>query len=457
MKIFLAALALAATLSPSSAPVGSDTSHAGAPIASGAPVLEVLFPPTNPQQRDYADVQTYLLDKSSPAFPLISGAVIRVDWSDFDYGDAKAGTHTKFDFKIVDDAIAPWIAAGKFANLVMHSTPYGGNTCPTRGPGSNGQEGIGNCAMPPWMWTALGEGNFTSCDGAQVPNFMSGVYSKNYQAAMAALIEHYASNPGVGYIRVGLGKGGETNLPRGWSDTAQACGQAFTSRWGYTVGNSSKYTWNAYLEKMLEFEGSLHSVRQLMVSITPVQSPGGNPQEVADFIAPIAVKYGIGFGNQGLSTMAMRDCTGMQADWCNLFERFQGKVPLEVQTLGPSCPEPPCGNSGQGQGQGRGQGRGQWGQGPGQAQGQGGQWSRPGGGPGRWGQGRGQGGGGGGLGNLSNMTGSLVPLLPFAVKNHATIVELYTEDWLIAFSPTSPHNKQHGSEYAQALRQVAGK
>ena len=152
MKIFLAALALAAVLAP---PPASD-SHAGAPIASGAPVLEVLFPPTS-SQRDYADVQTYLLDKSSPAYPLISGAVIRVDWSDFDYGDAKVGTHTKYDFKIVDDAIAPWIAAGKFANIVLHSTPYGGNTCPQHGVGSNGQEGVGNCAMPPWMWTALGD------------------------------------------------------------------------------------------------------------------------------------------------------------------------------------------------------------------------------------------------------------------------------------------------------------
>ena len=39
--------------------------------------LEVLFPPTTPQQRNYEDVQTYLLTKSSPAFPYISGAVTK--------------------------------------------------------------------------------------------------------------------------------------------------------------------------------------------------------------------------------------------------------------------------------------------------------------------------------------------------------------------------------------------
>jgi hypothetical protein len=309
--------------------------------------------------------------------------------------------------------------------------------------------------MPPWMWTALGESNYVNCDGARAPNFMSSAYVKNYQAAMAALVEHYASNAGVGYIRVGLGKGGEINLPKGWHDTSEPCGQAYSSRWGYTAGDSSKYTWNAYLEKMLEFEGTLHG-KQLMVSITPVQAPGHNPAEVSDFIAPIAVKNGVGFGNQGLATMAMRDCTGMQADWCALFERFQGKVPLEMQTLGKSCPQgPPCDA-----GEGNGQRRGQW-QGQGQGQGQGpgggqGRWGGGGGqGNGRWGGGRGQGGGGMTPGNLAGMTGSLVPLLPFALKNHTTILEIYCEDWLLAFSPNHSLHGRFGADYAAAIKDAA--
>jgi hypothetical protein len=452
MQIFLAALALVAVLSPSIAPGGDSNAHAGAPVAVGStPVLEVLFPPAS-SQREFQDVQTYLLDKASPAFPLIAGAVIRADWSDFDIGDAKTGTHTRYDFKIVDEAIAPWIAAGKFANIVLHTTPYGGNQCPSSGSGSNGVQGIGNCAMPPWMWTALGEANFTNCANAQVPNFISSVYIKNYQAAMAALIEHYASNPGVGYIRIGLGKGGEINLPRGWYDTTEACGQAYITRWGYTVGDSNKYTWNAYLEKMLDYEGSLHAVRQLMVSVTPVQSPSGNPQDVSEFMVPVAVKNGIGFGTQGLSQPSLHNCSGQQADWCALFERFQGKVPLEVQTLGPSCPQGSCGNQGRGQGQSRGQGRwaGGQGQGPWQRQGQGQS-------QGRWTQGSQPASGAALMANLSGMTGSLVPLLPFAVKSHATIIEIYCEDWLLAFSPNHPHNKEYGAEYVQAMRQVTGK
>jgi len=54
------------------------------------------------------------------------------------------------------------------------------------------------------------------------------------------------------------------------------------------------------------------------------------------------------------------------------------------------------------------------------------------------------------------MTGSLVPLLPFAVKNHATILEIYTEDWLIGFNPNNPRNREYGADYAQALKETAG-
>ena len=58
---------------------------------------------------------------------------------------------------------------------------------------------------------------------------------------------------------------------------------------------------------------------------------------------------------------------------------------------------------------------------------------------------------------MSGMTGSLVPLLPFAVKNHATILEIYCDDWLLAFSPNHPQNRHYGADYARALKETAGK
>ena len=54
------------------------------------------------------------------------------------------------------------------------------------------------------------------------------------------------------------------------------------------------------------------------------------------------------------------------------------------------------------------------------------------------------------------MTGPLGPLLPFAIKNHATILELYCEDWLIAFNPNHPQARA-GTDYAAAIQQATGK
>ena len=409
----------------------ASTAHAGVQ-------LNVFNPPTDPAQPGYSDVQQYLLAKSSPAYPLISGAVISIDWSDFDLGDTARGTHSRYDFSLVDAAIAPWLAAGKTVNLVLQTTPYGGFHCRPHGIGSRGADSVGNCSLPPWMWTALTPANFTTCAAARIPNYLAPAFIANYQSAISALVTHYASDPRIGYLRIGLGKGGEINLPQGWDDPSIPCGAAFTTRWHYTVGDSARFSWNAYLASMLLYEGGPNfagstSPKQLMTSITPVQAPGVSPDEVADFIAPIAAALHIGFGNQGLSAMAMQNCKGMQADWCALFARFTGVVPLELQTLGRSCPGGSCSDS----------------QSPAQQH-----WSpnnnQPSQTPGRW-----QGSQSNTTARLSTLTGSLVPLLPFAIKNHATILEIYCDDWLTAFSPNGPGHAAYGAAYARTLQQAA--
>lgn len=372
------------------------------PVEPGRVALNVFFPPTDPHHPHYSAMQKYLLNKSAPAFPYIDGVVMRVDWSDFDLGDAGKGAHTRYDFKLDDEAIAPWIAAGKTVNLVLHTTPYANSHCPRSGLGSNGTQDIGNCAMPPWIWTALGDSNYTNCDNARVPNYLSSEFQTNYKLAIKALIDHYALNSSIGYIRIGLGKGGEINLPKGWNDPSTPCGEAY-KKWGYTIGNSEKSTWNAYLKQMLEFEGSLNSAKPLMVTLTPVQAPGIRPEEVPHFIAPIAVKNGIALGHEGLSEQSMRNCNGPQVGWCDIFARMSGKVPLESQTLGRSCP------------QGVGQCGSVW---------------------------------------ITNTTGPLPPLIPFAIKNHATILEIYCEDWLIAFDREHPDNPRFGAAYAKAIREA---
>jgi hypothetical protein len=111
--------------------------------------MQVLFPPQS-GDTDFPAVQQFLMNN-----PDVTGAVISTEWSDFDLGDATAGTHSTYNFGITDSAIQPWVQAGKKVNLVLQDTTYGGgNNCPNSGIGSNGNVG-NDCAMPPWMWTVL--------------------------------------------------------------------------------------------------------------------------------------------------------------------------------------------------------------------------------------------------------------------------------------------------------------
>jgi hypothetical protein len=222
-----------------------------------------------------------------------------------------------------------------------------------------------------------GIGNYTTCSAQQVPNWRSSALQSSYQAALKQLISHYGSNPSIGYIRVGLGRGGEINLPTGWNDsTSGACYTAYTTTWGYTAGSDATFTWNAYLQSMVQYEGSLASPKSLLVSITPVTGAGN---QVDDFLVPVAVANGVSFGNQGLEASDITNNPNCGGDWCNLFAKNATTPIRELQTIGQSCPVgTTCANS------------------------------------------------------LASLAGPLDPLIPFATSHGANDLEFYYQDWLIA-------------------------
>ena len=242
-----------------------------------------------------------------------------------------------------------------------------------------------------------------TCNSQQVPNWRSSAFQSNYQAAIRQLISHYGSNPAIGYIRIGLGIGGEINLPQGWNNSSSgACYTAYTTTWGYTAGADATFTWNAYLQSMVQFEGTLASPRQLLVSITPVTGAG---IQVDDFLAPIAVTNGVSFGNQGLEASDIANYPNCGGDWCNLFARNPSASIRELQTLGQSCPAgTTCANS------------------------------------------------------LATLTGPLDPLIPFATAHGANVLELYYQDWLIAYDPayaTSVGASSASAAYQAAIQKAA--
>jgi uncharacterized protein (TIGR03437 family) len=230
----------------------------------------------------------------------------------------------------------------------------------------------------------------------QYPVYYTGSYRTYYSGFIQAVMNRYGANPNVGYIRFGLARGGEV-FP-----TCLTQMMAFS---GLTSIGQFNTVWEDYLTAMTGLQKDLHTgivstaghAVQLMTALDPYGSPV--QYAVNDFEAANARSLGFGFGSQGLSLsdvnsyQAGRNCG---ANWCNAFLANYGLVPLELQTIAASDPA-----------------------------------------------------------NAPGGTGSLPVLLPFALKLHTQVFEVYIQDLQVAYDPTSPNYTQYGQAYRQVFEQVA--
>jgi hypothetical protein len=324
----------------------------------------VLAPPLHSYNAYYADVQSYLVPN-----PTVCGADFWVPWAWVESGSL---AHPVFNYTAVDTALAPWVAAGKEVNLIFEMVG----------------EQAGQQYVPTFVLSAVPT---LSCgSGFPYPVYWNTTYENAYRAFMAATVAHYDHTSGLGYIRFGLGIAGETQpiLNIG----APGC-QAALNASGFTIP-----TWTNYLTGMLAYEHSLSPEVQLMVALEPPYP--NDADNVPQTVAAAAVQYGFGIGSEGLQLKNTQqvNATGVGcggSGWCQLFSKYAGKVPLELQTSALSEP------------------------------------------------------------NGSGPTGSLVQLLPFGLSQHTQVFELYLDDWLTAFDPNYPAYAQYHLAYAEALTQTA--
>ncbi|HYS30479.1 MAG TPA: hypothetical protein VEQ12_13405 [Candidatus Limnocylindria bacterium] len=308
--------------------------------------------------------------------PAVCGAAIFVSWQQVDRGP---GTNPRYDWSAVQSAIAPWEAAGKTVNLIVWGASEGGTV---------------QRSTPAWVQAQV---QMINCGGktAPTPVYWQPGYANNWRAFIVATVKQFASDPHIGYLRFGLGTGGE-GLASAGTKTPSCLAQ-----W-----NAAGYQteWPAYVSRLVAFEGSLHANHQLMVAINTFDAMP-SPEKVAQE----ASQDGIGFGMEGLQASDAAAISAGQpccdSNWCAVFTQFAGTVPLHLQTLYQSDPSgaPATG-------------------------------SEP-------------------RGNVR--VGPLPPLLQAGLTVHAQIFELYAQDWLIAFEPQHPGYAQYHAAYAQAIDSAA--
>ncbi len=292
--------------------------------------------------------------------PAVCGANFYIVWNEVDRGPSAS---SRYNWSSIDEQIAPWVAAKKKVNLIIWATTYSKNAS----------------ATPDYVFAKVPSVNCPAF--GHVPVFWNSEFMRNYQSFMAVVVEKFGKNPAVGYIRFGLGAGGEIY---------PAC-MHFMRDQGF-----SDDTWKKYIFDMLDYEKSLNSPKQLAVGLNAYGEP---PKlDFSAVVAEHAARDGIAIGNQGLSADDPRnDAAGKpcMADWCRVFRQARGKVPLVLQTLGPTKPD------------------------------------------------------------HSGDVGSLVDMLPFAVNQRVQIFEIYLQDWLVAYDPYTPGYPQHHEEYRRVLEDAA--
>gem|GEM_PF-6033604 len=333
---------------------------------------------------------------------VIAGVNLAVPWSSVETSQGV------YDFSALDSQIAFYTTnyPGMKVNLMLIPISYSSN-------GNNPTGGV-NYFTPQYVFsgTWASNGQVIAANGGAVPPPLDVVSCSGYAGN--------ASVPNSGYPVVY-----EAPFYVAYQNFIAAVIQHYNSnstigyaRFGLSVGDETDAyctaetqalpapntfagasTWEQYIGTMVSFEKSQNPKFQIMTSLNSLDTNPG--PTLPEFEANLAVSNGFGFGSNGWRASDIQasqtngNCT---SDWCALFDQYAGQVPLELQTATPSDPT----NS-----------------------------------------------------DPNNPTGSLVNLIPTAVQNHATILEIALPDLYTAFDPGynpgfySAYNASLGNACAQ--------
>lgn len=251
-----------------------------------------------------------------PTDPTICGANLVIPWSAIDNGP---GHNPRYNWSFLDKAAAPWGATGKIVNLIVWGVDE-----------LTSQEIAKIPATPKYVLSDTPTVDCGAKYGTEIPVYWEPGYEGPWREFEAALVAHVAGNPNIGYIRFGLGAGGEDYPITGFEEGI--CSERWSTK-GLTAAQ-----WLKWSISQIKYEASLGSEHPFNVGLNSFPNAPKLPGQVA----AEAAKFGIGFGIQDMTAaqtnLAEFHSERCYADWCRLFKSWAGRVPLEIQTLEPSGP-----------------------------------------------------------------------------------------------------------------------
>lgn len=223
--------------------------------------------------------------------PIVCGGQLFLNWSSADSGTGE------YDWSGVEQAIAPWSAAGKLVGLAFIGVRQ---KIPTGSFGSTYQP-----ATPQYVADQVDTVTCKFSDGMLSPPtavyFEEGYWS-NWREFIRAAIAKYQDDPRVAYMRFGIGAADETYPMTGISTSTSPDGKSSCQSLWEKFGMSYS-AWTSYSTSLIDYVTSLRP-RVLITFDMNTQAPfdeidsQGNSLYV-DTITAEAHKYGFWVGNQG--------------------------------------------------------------------------------------------------------------------------------------------------------------
>jgi Beta-galactosidase len=245
---------------------------------------------------------TKVLDNSTN--PYVDGVVAAFPWS------AVEPQEKEFQWNTIEEAIRPWVAAGKKAILGVY----------TGSVGTLGERVVQ--ATPDWVFAA-GAAKMLGPDGTILPIYWDKIYLEKYKNLVEAFAKRYDGDPRIEFIRIGVGVWGEVVLER-WFTRPEST--ELRDRWskrGYDPA-----LWIQTTENVMTIYRQAFQKTPCAIMLAGIH---GDPKGIFR-IAEKAVELGFYLQQNGL-----------RADWkqhvntspiSKIFQEYKGKTRLVLEAWG---------------------------------------------------------------------------------------------------------------------------
>jgi hypothetical protein len=236
--------------------------------------------------------------------PYLDGVVAPFPWSEVEPREGE------FRWNIIEDAIQPWVKAGKKVILSIFTGSVGtiGKTIAQ--------------ATPEWVFAA-GAAKMKVPDGTILPIYWDPIYLQKYGDFVKAFGKRYDGDSRIEFIRIGVGVWGEIVLERWFTRPESA---EIRERW--TQDRYTPARWLETIEKVMTMYRQAFQKTPCAIMLAGIHGDRNGIIRIADR----AVALGF-----------FLEQNGLRADWkqyintsaiSKIFQRYKGKTKLILETWG---------------------------------------------------------------------------------------------------------------------------